>query len=119
METTDKIFIDNNICSVHDRIINALIDIRERINAAAARDEQVNPDGLIAEVEELVLLTRHAKEKGVKIEARLKKYLYTIRALGFARDKETEELIVIDNQLRLISKQDVEDNIDKPERVDE
>lgn len=119
MRTTDKIFIDNNICSIHDRIINLLIAVRERIIASKANDNKINPDEIIAEFKTLLQLTREAKDKGIKIESRLKKYLYTIRALGFTREPEVEELTVIDNKLRLISKQDIEDNIDKPERVDE
>lgn len=119
METTDKIFIDNNICSIHDRIINALIDIRERIIDSKNNDGLMNLDATLDEIESLVLQTREAKDKGIKIESRLKKYLYTIRALGFTREPEAEELTVIDNKLRLISKRDIEDNIDKPERVDE
>ena len=100
MKTTDQIFIENNICSINDAIINELIRIREEMIAEYDLKH-------VPAIEFLIICVRFAKEKGVKIETRLKKYLFTIRALGFTRDKEMEEIEINDNILSLIPKDEM------------
>jgi len=94
MEQSDPAFIENNICSIHDGIIRELIRIREELLAS---DQAKH----VLALEALIDKTRQAKDKGIKIESRLKKYLYTIRALGFARDKENDAIEIIDNKINL------------------
>jgi hypothetical protein len=92
METTDKIFIENNICSINDYIINTLIRTREDLIAKGALK-------LVPVLEDLIIHTRLAKEKGLKIEGRLKEYFYTIRSLGFSRDRGWQDIEVVGNQV--------------------
>ncbi len=94
MESSDSAFIENNICSIHDGIIRELIRIREELLAG-------NENEHVPALEALIDKTRQAKDKGIKIEGRLKKYLYTIRALGFARDRENDAIEIIDNKINL------------------
>lgn len=94
MNTTDEEFIKNNICSIHDGIINSLNDLSSMLWANGNRDMPAFIDDIVSEV----LL---AKEKGIRIENRLKVYRFTIRRLGFVRAKEKERLTIVDNKLHL------------------
>jgi hypothetical protein len=94
MEITDPIFIENNICAIHDRVINALNHLSDKFREEGNREDAQ----CLEEITSDVLL---AKQRGIKIECRLKQYLYTIRALGFSRDKDMEQIEIIENQLRL------------------
>ena len=112
METTDKIFIENNICSIHDAVINKLINLREDLISKNAMK-------LVPALEDLIQDVRLAKEKGIRIEHRLKTYLYTIRAMGFSRERGGEEITIINNRVVIIPTGDIENKILKPDNVDE
>jgi hypothetical protein len=92
LKTTDRVFIENNICSIHDGIINKLIATEDHLIHNGAMK-------LVPAFEDLIAETRKAKEKGIKIETRLKKYFYAIRSLGFTRDKDWEDIEIINNEL--------------------
>lgn len=92
MKTTDREFIENNICSIHDGIIRKLIATEDQLIVNGAMK-------LVPVFEELIDETRKAKEKGIIIETRLKKYFYAIRSLGFTRDKDWEEFEIVKNEL--------------------
>lgn|SRR5574343_505430 len=94
METTDKIFIENNICAIHDDIIRRLIKTEDRLIASGASH-------IIPDIEEIIDQVRLAKQKGIKIESRLKLYFYTIRSLGFARDRGWEDIEMDGNRLTI------------------
>jgi hypothetical protein len=92
MEATDKIFIENNLCSIHDGIINKLIATEVLVIGRG------NPD-LAPVFEEMISSARKAKIKGTIMERRLLKYSSTIRSLGFVRAKDCEIIDIINNNL--------------------
>lgn len=97
MEATDKVFIDNNLCEINDRIIRKLITLSEVL------EKEVNGE-YTQTINEITKDVFFAKKKGIKIENRLKHYLYTIRALGFKRDRELEgeqEIVIINNRITI------------------
>jgi len=79
MENTDPVFIENNICSIHDECIREAIRIREDLIAKEQNDHVPALDNIIRRL-------RNAKDRGIKMERRLRIYRFGIMSLGFSRD---------------------------------
>lgn len=89
-----KEFMENNLCGIHNTIHRLLQETKDLIRVGSS-DEAM---AVLAKVQSLVDV---AITKGIKMEDRLKVYRFTIRALGFVREKEHERLSFKEGELIL------------------
>lgn len=99
MKRHTKEFLNNNVCAIHHHIQEEILKVKEMLLEEGHNQEARE------RLEEVMQLISLAITKTTKIEDRLKLYLFTIRSLGFKREKKNECLSFINGDQLVYNKE--------------